>query len=87
MTVATDQVVGSMPRKTKRDDEPVKLDRKVLAVARIVAATKGISLAEYLSETLRPIVQKDHDDYIRQQAAVDAEGPPPKPRASRKPSS
>ncbi len=42
-----------------RDDEPVKVDRSVLRTARIVAAFRGKSLAEYLSEVLRPIVA-DH---------------------------
>jgi hypothetical protein len=43
----------------KRNDVPVKVDADVIRVAKIAAAYKGISLAEYLSETLRPIVSRD----------------------------
>ena len=43
----------------KRNDVPVKVDADVVRVAKIAAAYKGLSLAEYLSETLRPIVFRD----------------------------
>jgi hypothetical protein len=43
----------------KRNDVPVKIDAEVIRVAKIAAAYKGLSLAEYLSETLRPIVSRD----------------------------
>jgi hypothetical protein len=43
----------------KRNDVPVKVDADVIHVAKIAAAYKGLSLAEYLSETLRPIVSRD----------------------------
>ena len=41
---------------TKRNDVPVKVDAEVVRVARIAAAYKDMSLAEYISETLRPLV-------------------------------
>lgn len=40
----------------KRNDVVAKIDGIVLADAKVVAACKGMTLAEYLSETLRPIV-------------------------------
>ena len=43
----------------KRNDVPVKVDADVIRTAKIAAAYKGLSLAEYLSETLRPIVSRD----------------------------
>jgi hypothetical protein len=46
----------------KRNDVPVKVDIQVVADARIAAAYKGLSLAEYISETLRPLVAKDIED-------------------------
>jgi hypothetical protein len=46
----------------KRNDIPVKLDAEVVRVARIAAAYKEMSLAEYLSERLRPLVAQDVDD-------------------------
>lgn len=51
--------------KQKRDDEPVKVDREVLRVARSVAALRGLTLAEYVSERLRPLVLEDHEEETR----------------------
>lgn len=44
---------------TKRNDAPVKVDVDVLAKARIAAATKGVSLAEYASEALEIAADRD----------------------------
>jgi hypothetical protein len=53
--------LGKQPM-TRRNDAPVKIDVEVLADARIAAAYKGLSLAEYLSEALRPIVLRDMEE-------------------------
>ena len=42
-----------------RDDIAVKLDRSVVADARYVAYKRGISLAQYLTDIVRPMVAKD----------------------------
>lgn len=42
-----------------RNDVTVKLDAHVAKEAKMVAAAREITLAEYLSEILRPIVHKD----------------------------
>ena len=44
--------------KPKRNDVPVKLDAEVARKAKMVAASQDKSLAEYISETLRPIVTR-----------------------------
>jgi hypothetical protein len=44
---------------TKRNDVPVKIDAEVIRVAKIAAAYRELSLAEYLSERLRPLVADD----------------------------
>ena len=46
---------------TKRNDVPIKIDAEVVHVARIAAAYKDMSLAEYISERLRPLVAEDVD--------------------------
>lgn len=46
----------------KRNDVSVKVDATVVNEARIAAAFKGQTLAEYLSETLRPIVARDIEE-------------------------
>lgn len=53
----------AMPRKSKRNDEPVKVDSEVMRMARIVAAIENTTLAELVSETLRPIMLKKLADY------------------------
>jgi hypothetical protein len=49
------------PKTSTRDDVVARIDRGVIAKARYVAETRKISLAEYLSEILRPIVAKDFE--------------------------
>jgi hypothetical protein len=51
-------VADDMAR-ARRNDIPVKLDAEVVRAAKIVAAFRDQSLAEYLSEKLRPLVLKD----------------------------
>ncbi len=46
---------------TRRNDVPVKIDADVVRVAKIAAAYKDVSLAEYISERLRPLVAEDVD--------------------------
>jgi hypothetical protein len=43
----------------KRTDIAVKLDVNVAKLARIVAADRGIPFAEYISQALKPIVERD----------------------------
>ena len=43
----------------RRNDQTVKLDAEVARDAKIVAAYKDMSLAEYLSELIRPVVARD----------------------------
>ena len=50
---------GSGRPKGERDDITVKLERSIVARARYVADIRGITLAEYLSESLRPVVDRD----------------------------
>lgn len=47
-----------MPRKPKRNDLVIKCDAEVVRMARIIAAYEDIPLAELVSETLRPILEK-----------------------------
>jgi hypothetical protein len=42
-----------------RNDVTVKLDATVARKAKMIAAARDITVAEYLSEILRPIVQRD----------------------------
>jgi hypothetical protein len=64
----------AMARKTSKKSsggEPrrfgtlVRLADDVVADAKVVASLRGVSMAEYLSDTLRPIVKKALSDELR----------------------
>ena len=56
----------------RRNDTAVKIDSGVYADAKVVAAFRGITIAEYLSELLRSSVAKDLEQEMakRQKPAV-----------------
>lgn len=66
----------------KRNDESAKIDAAVLRDARLVAGYRGITIAEYLSEVLAPIVEKDlikeQEKDMERRRAKGAGGKPPK---------
>ncbi len=43
----------------KRSDVNVKMDAEVARDCKLVAGARGISIAEYLSELVRPLVRRD----------------------------
>ncbi|MEJ7636466.1 MAG: hypothetical protein WKF75_00375 [Singulisphaera sp.] len=45
----------------KRNDSPAKIATEVIDDAKVVATLRKITLAEYLSELLRPLVARDLD--------------------------
>lgn len=49
----------TMPR-PKRTDLTAKIDAAILIKARTVASDRNIPMAEYLSELLRPQVERDY---------------------------
>jgi hypothetical protein len=50
---------------SRRYETLVRLAEDVVADAKVVASLRGISMAEYLTETLRPIVKKALADELR----------------------
>lgn len=44
---------------TKRNDKAVKISRDLAVKAKVIAETRGISIAEYLTDLLRPMVERD----------------------------
>ena len=52
--------------KSARNDRTAKIDAQILGWAETIARAKGITLAEYLSETLRVPVAKDFGRYMEQ---------------------
>jgi hypothetical protein len=56
---------GPEPRLPRSLPKP-RVDAEVLHLARTVAAFRKVTLAEYLSEALRPVVTKDFDSLHRE---------------------
>jgi len=46
----------------RRNDVAVKLASDVARLARIVAASRGVPMAQYISEILRPVVERDAEE-------------------------
>lgn len=69
---------GLLDQMVKRNDQSVKMDVQVIEDCRIAAAFKGISLAEYLSETMRVVARRDIDEGYARRAAEGKNPPKPK---------
>ncbi len=54
-----------------RNDVSTKIDRAVLEECRLAAAFRGMTLAEYLSETMREAARRDIDEGIARRKARD----------------
>jgi hypothetical protein len=68
-----------MAKANKKDETmSVKLSTRALAVARIAAATRGESLAEYASRILIEAANRDLDAFNATRAAEAAKPRPPK---------
>jgi hypothetical protein len=52
----------------KRQDVSVKINAEVYRLVRTVAAWRGVSIAEYLSEIVAPVVRRDLKEVNRQSA-------------------
>lgn len=48
-----------------RNDTTVKVDRKLAAMARIIAANKGIKIGEYLSGLIEGPIRRDYLKIMR----------------------
>jgi hypothetical protein len=64
-----------MPRrdKPKRDDKAVKIDRGLAMKSKLIAETRRITVAEYLSELLRAPIDRDWQKAARQLGTPRAE--------------
>jgi hypothetical protein len=68
-----------MPRpKSKRNDVPVKIDAEVLRLVRIVSAYEDVSIAELVSETMRPIMERRLAEHQAKEGKSPRR-PPPRP--------
>lgn len=66
----------------KRNDTPVRIDNDVLEDCRIAAAFQGKSIAEYVSDILRPIAKRDIEEGYAKRIKGDEDSSPPKRKRS-----
>jgi hypothetical protein len=62
-------VLQEKPRQMARNDTAVKIETDIVRQARLIAARRNITVAEYLSEILRATVVKDYRQAVRDMAA------------------
>jgi len=69
--MVTAEKVAPMARKkkdTEGNDPPtkaVKIDRALASKAQMIATDRGVNLADYISDTLRAVVEKDWAKMVR----------------------
>ena len=54
------------PRKSERDDMPVKMERALVCKAKLIAAHRGISAAEVVSDLLRAGLDRAYYEMLRE---------------------
>lgn len=52
-------------KKTDRDDVTVKLDRRLVAISKLIAADRKVPLAQYLSELMKGPVERDYAQLVQ----------------------
>ena len=50
----------------EREDEPVRVHKEIVRRIKAISGFRGISMSEYLTEILRPIVAKDFEELARE---------------------
>jgi hypothetical protein len=68
----TAAVEATMPRKKSAAGPKLgatKIDRDIIAKAKLIAADRGVPQAAYLSTILRPVVERDWAKMIRRAGA------------------
>ena len=71
------------PKTSERDDATVKMDRLVVARCRYIAEMRGISLAQYLTEGMRPVSDADWARIEKAREPKPEETPAKKPKGAK----
>jgi hypothetical protein len=72
MVAASEKVMTKgRPRKSERDDVTAKLDRALVAKAKLIAAHRGVPAAELLSELLRNPLNRAYAQMLAELASSD----------------
>ncbi len=69
LAVAEHRIMAKKSRgrpRGERDDAPVKLDRKLVGMAKAIATARGVSVAEYLSGLTTVPINRDYAKMLRE---------------------
>jgi hypothetical protein len=59
------------PKTSERQDVSIKFDKTLAGKARLISQGRGVSMAEYLSEMTRAIIDRDYAKLMRELEAGD----------------
>lgn len=65
MTLATAIMTAHSDKQKKRDDQAVKIERRLAKIANIIAQSRDTSAAELLSDLLRGPLEKEWQKELR----------------------
>jgi hypothetical protein len=54
------------PKSSVRNDVSIKFDKILAGKARLISQARGIAMAEYLSEAVRPLIDRDYAKLMRE---------------------
>jgi hypothetical protein len=54
------------PRTSGRQDVSIKFDKTLAGKARLISQGRGVSMAEYLTEMTKPIIDRDYAKLMRE---------------------
>ena len=78
MSVATLENPMAKKRAVKREDVSIKVDVKVYQDAKAVASMLGVGLAEYISESLKKVVERDLVEQLKKRLGAQKSDNPSK---------
>lgn len=57
---------GGRPKTSERQDVSIKFDKTLAGKARLISQGRGISMAEYLEEMTRSLIDRDYAKLLRE---------------------
>ena len=59
---------GGRPKTSERQDVSIKFDKQLAGMARLISQGRGKSMAEYLEDLTKPLIEKDYAKLLRELA-------------------
>lgn len=82
--MSVDTVATLVPMAKKQESTSVKLNLDVWKMAKVICTANDESMQDYLSDLLRPLLQKDYPAALAKLQKLGADIEPDKPKGGRK---